>query len=136
MSTNSSNEPQSSPPSASILVVDDEALVRSFLTSFLGRKGYKVAAADSGENALEVWKQMDPSPRLLITDLSMPKMSGVDVAMLLKRFQPGIKVLFITGFGPELMEQATSAVTNSYHLLKPFAPDELASAVESALSSP
>jgi CheY-like chemotaxis protein len=128
---------ESSPSlSTSILVVDDEEGVREFLLSFLSRKGYLVSAAESGENALEVWQKMNPSPKLLITDLNMPRMNGVDVAMLLKRFQPGIKVLFITGFGREVMDEATSKVTNSSHLLKPFTPDEMAAAVESALAKP
>ena len=128
------NDPDPAPPSATILVVDDEEVMRTFLSSFLTRKGYRVSSATSGENALEVWEQMTLKPQLLITDLIMPGMSGTDLAIVLKRFQPKLKVLYITGYGFELSEAAQTAIRDTPHVFLPFVPDYLLSTVKAALS--
>jgi CheY-like chemotaxis protein len=136
MSTLSPNDLNASPPAVLILVVDDQQAVRAFLASFLGRKGYSVFTADSGESALGLWRQMSIKPHLLITDLIMPGMGGKDLAALLKQFQPGLKVLFISGAGFELMEEAQSAVAQSQSLFKPFSPDQMIATIQAILDQP
>jgi CheY-like chemotaxis protein len=134
MAANPPYDTDPSPPSATILVVDDEEVMRTFLSSFLARKGYRVTSASSGENALELWEQMTLKPQLLITDLTMPGMSGTDLAMVLKQFQPRLKVLYITGFGFELSAEARTAIRDTPHVFLPFVPDYLLSTVKAALS--
>jgi CheY-like chemotaxis protein len=136
MATKPDNQRDSSSLSASILVVDDEEGVRKLITNLLCQKGYTVFTASSGESALETWRKMAQNPRLLITDLVMPGMSGKDLAELLRAFQPEIKVLFITGAPLDLMEEAKSAILHSHGLFKPFRVEELISTVEMILLDP
>jgi two-component system cell cycle sensor histidine kinase/response regulator CckA len=128
------NAPQTIPAVAPILVVDDEEATWRFLTRCLGLKGFVVFAADSAEKAIEMWKQMNPKPQLLITDLRMPGMGGKEFAAAMRQLQPDLKVLFISGFGPETIEEARRTIANSYGITKPFSVDQLTSTVEAALA--
>jgi two-component system cell cycle sensor histidine kinase/response regulator CckA len=136
MDKDMSTEPKPSPPAASILLVAHHEAMRKFFKSFLERRGYSVTEADCGESALEIWKEMTPKPRLLITDLTLSEMNGYSLAGLLRQFQPGIKVLFIGESGIELISETQTHVRNSFRLDRPFAPDLLASTVESVLAKP
>ncbi len=120
-------------PIATLLVVDDDEMTRDFLVRFLERKGYAVIPAASGEDALEKWKTLDALPQLLIADLCMPGMGGRETACVLRHLQPGLKVLFISGSGYELMQEALLAVRDSRHLFKPFRIDQLIDAVKAIL---
>ena len=136
MAETSPSNADSPASTATILVVDDEPAMRNFLTSLLTRKGYRVSSAESGEHALQIWEEMLLKPQLLITDMTMPGMSGTDLAGVLKRFQPDIKVLFLTGYGFELSDEAQTAIRTTPHVFLPFVPDYLLSTVKAALEQP
>ena len=108
-----------------ILVVDDEEEVREILAESLMDFGYLVVTAASGEEALPVLIH-DRSVALVITDVRMPGMSGLELADEIRRRWPEVKVLLISGyFLPQAAPQR--------FLKKPFHMKELASIVESEL---
>jgi CheY-like chemotaxis protein len=88
-----------SPPR--ILVVDDEAPIRTYVDRVLRGKGYRTALAMDGADALRTAAELRPFD-LLITDLHMPQMMGDELARRLRQEQDDLKVLYLTGYGDEL----------------------------------
>jgi DNA-binding NtrC family response regulator len=117
---------------ASILVVDDEPTIRLLVTSILKDEGYAVTAAASGEEALQLTTRR--YFHLVVTDLKMPGISGVELLGRLKHDNPDTAVILLTAFGT--VEGAVEAMKKGAcdYLLKPLAnPDELRLAVRRAL---
>ncbi|MDA3787768.1 MAG: sigma-54 dependent transcriptional regulator [Desulfobacula sp.] len=106
-----------------ILVVDDELVIRESLTGWLQRDGYHVKSVPSGEKAIDLLKTK--SFDLLLLDIQMDGISGMDVLKHVKEHYPDIDVIMITAFGS--IPSAVQAM--KYHafdyLLKPFDPEEL-----------
>jgi CheY-like chemotaxis protein len=120
-----SNQPSIPPDARHILVVDDEEEVRQALAETLVDFGYVVVTAASGEEALPVLVN-DRGVGLVITDVRMPGMSGLELADEIRRRWPEVKVVLISGyFLPESTPQS--------FLKKPFHMKELASVVRSKL---
>ena len=82
---------------ANILVVDDEAPVRNLLSDVLEKEGYSVFTAETGVEASSIYDSNDID--LVITDLVMPEKGGIDLIMELKKKDPNIKVIAISGGG-------------------------------------
>src|SRR2546421_4415742 len=80
-----------------VLLADDELIVRSLARSVLVRAGYKVLDATDGEHALEVSRGYPGSIDVLLTDVKMPKMSGLELSAQVTEERPGIKILFMSG---------------------------------------
>jgi CheY-like chemotaxis protein len=115
----------------SILVVDDEAIVRISCKRILEPEGFNVEVANDGYEALELIKKK--GYEIIITDLKMPKMDGLEVLKWIKENSPQSKVIVITGFStPEIAEKSLSAGAEKY-LEKPFTPEVLINAVRSVL---
>jgi two-component system, NtrC family, response regulator AtoC len=117
---------------ANILVVDDEPAMRLLVTSILKGEGHEVTAAANGEEALQL--TTNRHYHLVITDLKMPGMSGVDLLERIKQEDPETAVLLLTAFGT--VEGAVDAMRKgaTHYLLKPLAnPDELRLAVRRIL---
>ncbi len=116
---------------ATILVADDERSMREMLTIVLQRDGYRVLLADRGRAALDLLSQ-EPVD-LLISDIRMPDMSGVDVLRKAKEVDPDLIGIMITAFAST--ESAVEALRLGAHdyLTKPFAVDELKAKVRDAV---
>ena len=117
---------------ASVLVVDDEPAMRLLVTSVLKDEGHDVTAAASGEEALQLVARRHY--HLIITDLKMPGISGLDVLEAVRRDDPETAVILLTAFGT--VEGAVEAMRKgaAHYLLKPLAnPDELRLAVRRVL---
>jgi signal transduction histidine kinase len=111
-------EPQPAGGTERIIVVEDEAGVRAFIETALGRHGYRVQSTDNPEVALE-WIRREPgSVDLLISDVVMPRMSGVALAEAVGRIRPGLPVLFMSGYANEAA--ANSVPPTAAFLQKPF----------------
>jgi two-component system response regulator FlrC len=109
---------------ASILVVDDEPAMRLLLTSILREEGHEVTAAASGEEAVQLLARHHY--HLILTDLKMPGISGLELLAQVKWDDPGTAVILLTAFGT--VEGAVEAMRKGavHYLLKPLAnPDEL-----------
>src|SRR6266498_3120647 len=86
-----------------VLVVDDEAAVRSAVREILQPTGYLVLEAGSGEEALRICAGQEGPIHLLLTDVMMPGMSGPEVAQRLARMRPGMRVLYMSGYSDDTM---------------------------------
>jgi CheY-like chemotaxis protein len=105
-----------------VLLADDELVVRSLARSVLTRAGYKVLDAGDGQQALEVSRQYDGPIDLLLTDVKMPKMDGLQLSAHISRERPGIKILLMSGRpSGELIVHGERMP----FLRKPFLPDVL-----------
>jgi two-component system response regulator FlrC len=116
----------------SVLVVDDEPAMRLLVTSILRDEGHDVTAAANGEEALQLIERRHY--HLIISDLKMPGMSGVDLLERVKQEDPETAVILLTAFGT--VEGAVEAMRKgaAHYLLKPLAnPDELRLAVRRVL---
>ena len=110
-----------------ILVVDDDEVARDSAKVLLSRWGYQVNLADSGEKGLELIRQAPPD--LLIVDLQMPGISGLEVLEEVRKLDPAIVCIMVTGFAT--LQSAVDAMKQGAYdfLAKPFSPDELKLAV-------
>lgn len=113
-----------------ILIIDDEKLVRDFLIETLKRKNFDVHGFDSGQKALTHLK--DHQYDLVITDMKMPGLTGIDVLKKIKELSPNTMVIIITAYGS--IENAVEAMRLGAfnYLIKPFSPDSIEAVVEKA----
>jgi DNA-binding NtrC family response regulator len=116
-----------------ILVVDDDERVCRVIRDILIEERYEVLVANGAEEALKIFDNNPPPVDLLVTDVIMPKMNGVDLADRLALAQPGLPVLFISGVleGKLLQRERKQEIML---LEKPFLPVELVSKVRQLLS--
>jgi DNA-binding NtrC family response regulator len=117
---------------ARILVVDDEEVIRDGLKRILVREPFAVETCSSGYSAIEIMQKREFD--LIITDLKMPGMSGIEVLKSVRTLQPDIPVILITGYAS--VETAVEAMKNGAfdYISKPFTPDILLEKVRCALS--
>jgi len=115
-----------------IMVIDDEMVVREGLRRILGDAGYAVEVCASGHSALE--QLVDGDFSLVITDLKMPGMSGMEVVTTLHDLRPDIPVMMITGYA--LVESAVEAMKHGAidYISKPFLPQDILGKVREALA--
>ena len=117
---------------ARILVIDDEASIRDLCARVLTRAGFQVASAGSGEEGLAHLAR-EPVD-LIVTDIRMPGLSGLDVLDRAKAAHPEVRVILITGFGtPQTLDRARQAGADRI-LTKPFNPAELVAAARDVLT--
>jgi two-component system cell cycle sensor histidine kinase/response regulator CckA len=114
-------------PAPSILLVEDQDEVRNLVRRILEGRGYHVLVAASGHDALRLTVQYTGSIDLLVTDVMMPGMSGLEVAQLLAPAHPKMKVLYLSGYP---LEPGVTFLQN------PFTAEALARNVREVLESP
>lgn len=115
-----------------ILLVDDEALIRMIMKKVLGRVGYTLIEAESGEVALREGAAHEGRIDLLITDIELPDIRGPEIYEQLRTRNPKMRVLFMSGFGAQDSARAGSDLGENF-LQKPFSLTELEEAVAKAL---
>jgi DNA-binding NtrC family response regulator len=117
---------------ARVLVVDDDRVVRNLIAEILRRAGHDVVAVAEAKEALRV--AADGSIELVVTDVTMPGMSGLELAAAVRSGHPGLPVLIVTGSGTDDMVADALASGAAGVLAKPFTQAELRQAVADALS--
>ena len=114
-----------------VLIVDDEAVIRKGLLRVMQGRGYHAESAESGFEAIE---KLQKTPfNIVITDLKMPGMDGIEVLKAIKILQPDVPVIIITGYST--VDTAVDAMKNGAfdYIAKPFTPDQVIEMVEKAL---
>ncbi len=119
-----------------ILVVEDEEGVRVLVRRSLESLGYKVLDARNGREALRMYQEHGGVISMVVTDVVMPEMHGQDLITRLKRMQPGLKVLYISGYPADAIGQFGIVDTDSHFLGKPFTSNALAQKVREVLDEP
>jgi PAS domain S-box-containing protein len=107
-----------------VLVVDDEPHIRNLTAEILSQRGYRVLTAAHGTEALTLFTPRATEIALVISDVRMPELDGPALAHALPRFNPAVKILFITG-AASVREGGASLPPHRPLLGKPFTPDEL-----------
>jgi two-component system, cell cycle sensor histidine kinase and response regulator CckA len=120
-------------PGATILAVDDDRAILGLLEHALRGAGYRVLAAENGWSALAAFENSIEPVDLLLTDVIMPDLTGPVVAERLCSKQPGLQVLFISGFHDADLVQRFIARRGFTLLPKPFTVDSLLRVVEESL---
>jgi two-component system, cell cycle sensor histidine kinase and response regulator CckA len=116
-----------------ILVVDDEPMIRRLMGLILEEEGFTVLSAEDGLDAIRVSQSHEGEIDLLVSDLSMPRMDGQSLAHALLAADPGLPVLFISGYCEELPGCQNKSIR---FLPKPFSPLTLTNAVRGMLTEP
>ena len=115
--------------SGTVLVVEDRADLRELLERTLVDFGYQAIAAENVDHALALLADRERHLDLMLTDVVMPRMSGVELAARAVELRPGLKVLYMSGYAPEARHRALFASDGAAFLQKPFTPDELAARI-------
>jgi DNA-binding response OmpR family regulator len=121
------------PDRGTVLLVDDEAMIRELGRMTLERAGYRVLLAEDGADAVDVFREQFPVIDLVILDLTMPRLSGQDAFRELRAIDPAARILFSSGYSAD----DVADIEGSLGLLsKPYRPNDLLVAVENALGVP
>ena len=115
-----------------ILLVDDENSVRTFAQRALRKKGYTVVSANSAENALETLK-IDKEFDLLITDMVMPGLNGIELSKLVQEQLPDIKIILASGYSEDILKGEFADIENMSFIPKPFSLSDLTQKVYEVL---
>jgi CheY-like chemotaxis protein len=119
-----------------ILIVEDEVTLRRLFRNILTRLGYRVFDAATGAAGLEVWRQNQGEIQLLLTDMVMPDgMTGVELARKLSAEKPGLPIIFISGYSPDIIGNQVDLQEGVNFLSKPFQMEKLAQIVRGRLDA-
>jgi two-component system cell cycle sensor histidine kinase/response regulator CckA len=118
-----------------VLVCDDDAGVRELIANVLRLRGYVVLEGNHGGHALEVALAHTGEIQLLVTDLVMPELGGIELSRRMRERIPELKVLFISGFAEQTAYLSGPMEQRTHFMAKPFLPSELTHTVCSILES-
>lgn len=116
-----------------ILLVDDDEALMTMMSDALEARGYKVISTTSPGEGLEILEKDTGSISLLITDMAMPRMDGAELVRRATCIRPGIKVIVISAFNQEKIDQMLQGMTVSDKMHKPFSPFEFVATVNAVL---
>ncbi len=120
---------------ARILVAEDDSSMRFFLEKALARAGHEVTVADDGVHALQILTERKNFD-LLLADIVMPGMDGIELSQKATDLMPGLKVMFITGFAAVAMNQKDAAPRGQARVMsKPFHLNELVGQIDDILAA-
>lgn len=118
----------------SILVIDDELIIREVMQTILEDEGYNVHLASDGGQGLKLCREI-PNIRLVITDIVMPEKEGLETIHELRTITPGLKIMAVSGVGnKDAYLKIAKSLGADLILPKPFSADELVAAVSNILS--
>lgn len=117
-----------------ILLVEDSDVVREVIVRMIEEGGFTVLPASCGEDALSISRRKDVSIDLLLTDIVMPEVSGVELADRLERERPDMRILFMTGYAEEVVMNEGILGKGRECIGKPFTPEQITKRVREILS--
>jgi PAS domain S-box-containing protein len=120
-----------------ILLVEDDPALRVSVRKALSKLGYRILEAPTGVKALEVWQQYRDEIRLLLTDMVMPdEMTGTELAERLLQENPGLKVIYMSGYSAQIVGKDFPLKEGINFLTKPLQASKLAQVIRDRLDSP
>ena len=119
--------------SETIMVVDDEPDIRAFTSELLGNLGYTVCCYENGEAALREFKRNPGQFDLVITDMTMPHMTGAALAGHILKQRDNMPIILCTGYSENISKKEAKAIGIRKYLQKPFQNDELLAVIREIL---
>jgi len=121
--------------SGTVLVVEDEEMLRQLLTDILSSNGYNVICVEDGQKAIEKYREFQNEIEIVLTDYGLPVINGREVAREIKGINPEAKIIIASGYiDPEEMEELLELGINEI-IQKPYFPDDILSKLKKALKS-
>ncbi|MDY6857125.1 MAG: PAS domain S-box protein [Thermodesulfobacteriota bacterium] len=118
---------------ATVLLVEDDDMVRGMTAALLKKVGYSVLLAESPMEALAIYEKETSPIDLLITDVVMPQMSGAELVSKIKKIKPEVKVLFMSGYTENIIVRQGVLKENVHFIQKPFIMNDFARKVREAI---
>ncbi len=122
--------------SETVLVAEDDATIRELAGSILRKFGYDVILAHDGEDAVEKFKTYSEKIDIIVMDLIMPRKSGKEAFEEIRKVRAHVKILFMSGYSPDLLHDRGIFATGEEVLIKPIHPLDLVRKVRAVLDSP
>jgi two-component system cell cycle sensor histidine kinase/response regulator CckA len=119
-----------------ILVVEDDEIVKTFLTKVLKREGYSVRSAKDGEDAVLIFKENMDEISLVLTDVVMPKKNGKKIFEEIRKIRPAMEVIFITGYSEDIIRKKFKNHKGVDFIAKPFLKIDLLQKVREVFDMP
>jgi PAS domain S-box-containing protein len=119
-----------------VLVVDDEAVVREVARQSLEKQGFRVLVADSGPAAIEILRSAADTIRVVVLDLSMPGMSGEEALPRLRQIRPELDIIVSSGYSETETLRLFNGARVSGFIQKPYRPQDLAGEIKAVLAQP
>ncbi|HKF02075.1 MAG TPA: response regulator [Candidatus Sulfotelmatobacter sp.] len=119
---------------ATILIVEDEAALLELVRQYLQKRNYGVLTAKNGREGVEVFRQHAKKIQLVISDLAMPGMNGLECMERILALEPRVRFLFMSGFPEQIVERHRATFERCEFLPKPFRLDQLLDKVGHLLS--
>jgi PAS domain S-box-containing protein len=120
---------------ATVLLVEDDDMVRRMTVALLKKFGYTVIPVGSPMEALTFFENGSPPIDLLITDVVMPKISGAELASKIKQINPEIKILFMSGYTENIIDNHGVLKKDTHFIQKPFSKNDLARKIREAIEN-
>lgn len=117
--------------SGTVLIVDDDASVRRFAARILDRQGYRVLEAEDGDGAMVA---AGDGIDLLLADIVLPRVNGVELATRLRASSPTLRVVYMSGYGEDELERMGLNTVGAAYISKPFSAQVLTLMVHGALA--
>jgi len=118
-----------------VMVVEDQAQVRRMVLAILRQNGYRLLEAADGTEALSLCERHEGALDLLITDVVMPGMNGVELSDRMRRLRPTLRTLFISGYTADVLGPSGALAPGMSHLAKPFSPAQLSRKIREVLGA-
>jgi CheY-like chemotaxis protein len=122
--------------SETIFIVDDEIHIVSMLNQILSKIGYKVLSATNSSMAIERCKEYQGAIDVVLSDIIMPDMNGVELVSILREDRPQLKAVFMSGYTNNMAVESAGMDTNTVFLQKPFTFEDLARKIRDSLNKP
>ena len=117
-----------------IVLVEDHAPLRNSISQLLARRGFRVLGAGEAKPALALFHEHRTSVDMVIIDMMMPGMSGLDLGAELERVAPALTILYISGYTESIAAVSLRSQSPDRVLLKPFTPEALLARINGLLS--
>ena len=120
-------------PPETVLIVDDEAIVRNITNKLLRRFGYQVLMASDGNEAIRIYESKHQDIDVILLDLNMPSLNGRSTVENIRKINPFANIIVSSGFLQEQQVKHLQARGIEYFLEKPFHPDDLLKIIRSSV---
>jgi polar amino acid transport system substrate-binding protein len=118
-----------------VLVAEDDESIREFMDSILRKFGFEVILARDGMDAIDLFKANSEKVDIIIMDMIMPKESGREAYEEIRKLRPGVMILFMSGYNPDMLRNKGFLDTGEEVLIKPIQPLDLVRKVRAVLDS-